>query len=500
MPLAAKETRPSRPRRGRLAKPIYGNEADREDPRWLLVERVAASRSLGHSPRLAEFLRYIVDCTVRDQHEQISEQQIGVRVFGRAEGYDSNNDNIVRNYARTLRKRLDDYFRNEGVDEPLTLMVPRGGYVPVFLPRDASELVQPADSQPADSELAADTAVLPMPSTSEPAGVSIDPQRPQPTATLPKMDVSIQGRRSLAASPVVLALLLAIGAAGTAGYFIGWRQRQTNQYRSGSLLWSQLFTPSRDTYIVPSDGGLVMMQSFSREQVTLPEYMSGSYRSHAEIDHGIQGLLKNPSTDGATLLTHKVETLAARRYTSIVDLDLAAWVAQLSAVVPGHLVIRFARDLTIDDLRNANAVLIGSSDSNPWVSLFEPQLNFQFARGNEFGGSATIVNTHPLPQEQKSYASITGDPENSTYGVIAYVPNLEGSGHVLLVEGVNMAATQAAANLLMDPGAMQGLLKRALDSHGNLQRFEVLLKTNSVASNASGVEVIGERVHPSTTH
>ncbi len=42
---------------------------------------------------------------------------------------------VVRNYARTLRKRLDDYFRKEGVDEPLVLSIPRGGYIPVFAPR-----------------------------------------------------------------------------------------------------------------------------------------------------------------------------------------------------------------------------------------------------------------------------------------------------------------------------------------------------------------------------
>ncbi len=56
-------------------------------------------------------------------------------VFGRSEGYDSNEDNIVRSYARNLRKRIDEYFATEGRDEDLRLEIPRGGYIPIFSTR-----------------------------------------------------------------------------------------------------------------------------------------------------------------------------------------------------------------------------------------------------------------------------------------------------------------------------------------------------------------------------
>jgi hypothetical protein len=191
-----------------------------------------------------------------------------------------------------------------------------------------------------------------------------------------------------------------------------------------------------------------------------------------------------------------VTVLATRRYTSVADLDLAAKLAQLKAVVPERLAIRFARDLRMDDLHTGNAILLGSSDANPWVSLFEPQLNFQFSRGIEFGGSGTIRNTHPLPGEQAEYASITGDATNATYGVIAFVPNLDNTGHVLLIEGVNMAGTQAAGEFLLRPEQMRPLLDRALDAHGHLQPFEILLKTTSIAANPSSAQVLSERVHP----
>src|ERR1700733_10218869 len=77
-----------------------------DDPRWQLAQRIAASGSLGRSGLLSDFLLYIVDRSIRGQTNEITEQRIGVSVFGRAEDYDPNEDNIVRSYARKLRKRI----------------------------------------------------------------------------------------------------------------------------------------------------------------------------------------------------------------------------------------------------------------------------------------------------------------------------------------------------------------------------------------------------------
>ena len=117
--------------------PSWGRDSRRvsDDPRWQLAQRIAASRSLGRSHLLSGFLLYVCDRHLRGKGSEITEQQIGVHVFGRREGYSSDEDNIVRNYARILRKRLEEYFTTEGVDEALQVKIPRGGYVPVFSPR-----------------------------------------------------------------------------------------------------------------------------------------------------------------------------------------------------------------------------------------------------------------------------------------------------------------------------------------------------------------------------
>ena len=83
--------------------------------------------------RLA-FLLYVVAETLEGREAEITEHQIGVQVFDRRPGYSTVEDNIVRNYARQLRRRLAEHFAGEGGSEPLRIDIPLGAYVPVFVP------------------------------------------------------------------------------------------------------------------------------------------------------------------------------------------------------------------------------------------------------------------------------------------------------------------------------------------------------------------------------
>src|ERR1700723_3965060 len=102
------------------------------EPRWQLAQRIVASRSFAKSVLLSRFLLYVCEREITGKTTEISEHQIGVHVFGRRQGYHPGEDNIVRNYARQLRNRLEQYFLEEGREEELRLSIPRGKYVPVY--------------------------------------------------------------------------------------------------------------------------------------------------------------------------------------------------------------------------------------------------------------------------------------------------------------------------------------------------------------------------------
>ncbi|MGH9587615.1 MAG: hypothetical protein ACRD3F_11730 [Acidobacteriaceae bacterium] len=102
------------------------------DPRWALVERIAASQHLKSSARLREFLFYISECAIREVPEDATEQQIGIRIFHRHPGYNSSEDSIVRTHARLLRQKIAAYFADEGSQEQILVEIPKGHYLPVF--------------------------------------------------------------------------------------------------------------------------------------------------------------------------------------------------------------------------------------------------------------------------------------------------------------------------------------------------------------------------------
>ncbi|HTV53467.1 MAG TPA: hypothetical protein VMI06_00970, partial [Terriglobia bacterium] len=108
------------------------DQADSDADRHELVRRIVQSPTFGRSERLSTLLTYICDMALKGREAEINEQKIGRDVFGRSQDYDSAVDGIVRSQASRLRQRLEMYFEQEGSNEPVRIVIPRGGYVPVF--------------------------------------------------------------------------------------------------------------------------------------------------------------------------------------------------------------------------------------------------------------------------------------------------------------------------------------------------------------------------------
>ena len=102
------------------------------DARRLLVERVSASSYFNRSARLRDLLHYLTERVLEDESCEIREHEVGHKVFGRALDYDTTADNIVRVHASMLRKRLEQFFATEGIDEAWLIEIPQGNYAPVF--------------------------------------------------------------------------------------------------------------------------------------------------------------------------------------------------------------------------------------------------------------------------------------------------------------------------------------------------------------------------------
>jgi hypothetical protein len=91
------------------------------------------------------------------------------------------------------------------------------------------------------------------------------------------------------------------------------------------------------------------------------------------------------------------------------------------------------------------------------------------------------------------YKNLWDEESHRTYAVLAFVPSLDGVGHVILLEGLNMAGTQAAADFLLDEQSIDPILRKARLSDGTFQPFELLLETRSIDADSPKAHVIAER-------
>jgi TolB-like protein len=106
------------------------------------LQVILASRSFVTATRARRFLTYIVDQTLAGRNDAIKELVLGIEVFDRAGDFDPKVDPIVRVEAGKLRKRLDDYYADEGAAAPLRIAVPKGTYVPLFQVRSHETQVE----------------------------------------------------------------------------------------------------------------------------------------------------------------------------------------------------------------------------------------------------------------------------------------------------------------------------------------------------------------------
>jgi TolB-like protein/Tfp pilus assembly protein PilF len=115
------------------------------------VARIGASPAFANSARLRGLLQHTVAESLAGRNESLKESVLGVTVFGRKPGYDSDANSIVRVEFARLRKKLEQYYQEDGANETLRVVFSRGSYAPRFARVD----------HPSDAVFAGSVVVLP---------------------------------------------------------------------------------------------------------------------------------------------------------------------------------------------------------------------------------------------------------------------------------------------------------------------------------------------------
>ena len=98
------------------------------------LNAILSSSHFSGSKRYPALLKYVVSKSLDGHSEELKERTLGVEVFDRPPDYDTNADPVVRFSASEVRKRLAQYYSEEGESSHLQIQLPLGCYVPEFKP------------------------------------------------------------------------------------------------------------------------------------------------------------------------------------------------------------------------------------------------------------------------------------------------------------------------------------------------------------------------------
>lgn len=424
------------------------------DERRALIDRIAASEQFRRSARLREFLLYVGDQSLKDGYREVHEQEIGAKVFGRSTTYDRSQDNIVRVTATELRKRIELYFASEGANETLILEIPRGGYMPVFHQRRAGV----------------------------PVAETLPPKYLVPNDGVVALPVS--ERRDYRAHLVWGTVCLAFAVA----WFL--QMEQSREIRkllnvwegkpAVAALWKDFVKPAQQTDIVLPDASLSIREELTGHPVSLSEYINHEYMG------GTASLpvSKDRRDDLNDIYGHNLVAFG--------DFRAAQQFLALSPV-GSSLHLTLSRFFQAESLKHDNLILIGGKKANPWIYLFDDQVNFSLDY-DDARGLGYIVNRHPNPGEAASYTPSLYPSGFAGYSVVAYLPNPSHNGNVIILTGTDSDATSAAAEFLTSEDELSKFRKKLNVEH--FPYFEVLLKTSRLSGTSLSSEVLAYRTYP----
>jgi hypothetical protein len=414
-----------------------------QDERWILIEKILATNPFQKSVRLPDLLRYMAERSIHGHPEDLTEHRIGSAVFGKPADYSPTEDSSVRVHVRQLRLKLHEYFDSEGRNSELIVEIPKGAYTPVFR---TAKLDKPEAIQP---------ILLPAP-----------------------VKGTVWQSNLLPWTLTVVMTLVALWM---------WHRSSAVAANFEAPPWplSEVMAKNEETHTVIADSNYGMLRILSEKSGSLEEYLSPQYRENF--------IPSQVSPREGRMVAY----LSGSSLTSYADAVVVNALSSMSHDSQDRITVRSARDLRLRDMQDGNYILVGSPSSNPWVTLYENQLNFIEGEGVAGQSMKFFQNKHPRQGEQPSYRGLefTGTT-GVDYATIALLPTPSGHGNVLILQGLQQEGTEAAGLLLADPKG-RTRLEKALGVSGDTLKpiyFEALIRATAVGGAPDATEVVATRI------
>jgi len=362
----------------------------------------------------------------------------------------------VRVGAHGLRKRLEAYYKGEGKDDEIILEIPHGSYAPNFIRRAALQ------------------------ESSEPAkGASEAPGSGPFIEKYSKILLNL-----LVLSLIVITITLA---------YSNTQLRRQYKASAQSRDAPDVFKPVWGTFLKDGNPALLVLGNpsvYRFSQPTDPDSLS-RMRVDLTLDEakvmgdtlGRERLVVNSLPAPQLMLAYDEyacmgETMGLYRLTGLFN------------KIGKNLTLKQIRRLVTEDLKNHDAILLGSNWVKEWVG------NTPIRKCFTSGPAASISDQNLLPGDEREFVAKYNEKTGKLiedYALIAVKPGISERKTVMVVAGTRSEGTQAAVEYLTDEHYMADLNQMFHRILGSFPKyFHVLLKVsvdNGIPTNISVIRV-----------
>jgi hypothetical protein len=400
----------------------------------LQLQKILQAASFRNASMLQQLLQYLAGKTFSHGAEVLKEYTIGVEALGRPADFDPKADPIVRVQIHRLRQKLKDYYDSDGHRDAIVIEIPKGQYLPIF--GFASSVGTFPDREPASPG----DAVFPNHVIQGAGGASELPK--------PRLGATVS-RRARSAAAVGI-------AAFVAGLWIGSRWLPSGASRMGAgaaksdparssdpviAFWAK-YLGNDPTPVIAYPDAVFLLDNYN----DLFRFKRGAtdYRGAPVDPHLALQFASNPA-----LVARAGRLYYENSYLGFGELKAVGLLSNLFGQMGYKPIVKPSRELTVDDLKQHNVIMLGSSSQNIAVAHLSNEGDFSFkdfdTRLEQWRG--VIVNAHPRPNEQPIYHT-ERDPNTqvlkSDYSLIIVQPGIVPGRYIADLGGLDTTGSEGA--------------------------------------------------------
>ena len=431
------------------------------------VDRILHSATFRNALTLQQLFQYLASKAISGSADSLKEYSIGVEAFGRPHDFDPKTDTIVRVQIHRLRQKLKEYYDNEGSRDTIAIGIPKGHYLPSFEVAAFS---------------GADLKVIPAPSPegSFHGALSYAGDRAQNGATRAgrRFGRILSSRTAIAVAAVALVF--------AAGFLVGTRQirshiRTDAASANAELAADKSADPVKAFWMsfLGNDSAPVIAYP---DAVFLLDDSNDLFRfRQGAIDN--RGAVVDPHlarrfASSPSLVAQAGQLYYENGYTGTGELQAIAMVTGLLGQMGVKATIKPSRDVTPDDFKQHDVILLGSPFQNIAVAQLLSAGDFTFenpdARREQW--RAQILNARPRTNENSTYHT-ERDPVThvlkTDYSILSIQPGVVPGRYIALLGGLDTKGTEGATMFATSKPGIEELLKALAASDNPSARSEL---------------------------